>query len=73
MLQVRMILFIGLCVSLKTFRMNVTTPLECWREVTRFKVAVASAETVREALELFTLKINIVCSDTSPHCNDTFT
>lgn len=48
MLQVRTIHFIGLCVSLKISRMNVTTPLECWREVARFKVAVASAETVRD-------------------------
>ncbi|KAG9318355.1 hypothetical protein JVU11DRAFT_445 [Chiua virens] len=27
------------------YKMNVTTPLECWREVARFKTAVADAET----------------------------
>ncbi|KAG8217404.1 P-loop containing nucleoside triphosphate hydrolase protein [Butyriboletus roseoflavus] len=34
------------------YRMNLTTPLECWREVVRFKAAVADAETVRESLEV---------------------
>lgn len=51
--------------------MNLTTPLECWREVSRFKVAVADAETVRESLELFTLKFDMLCSDTLPRCDDT--
>lgn len=55
----------------KTCRMNLTTPLECWREVARFKAAVADAETVRESLELLTSEFDTLCSDTSPRCGDT--
>lgn len=49
MLQVRVIFFIEFS-RLKMCRMNLTTPLECWGEVTRFKTAVADAETVRKLL-----------------------
>lgn len=50
--------------------MNLTTPLECWRDVVRFKAAVADAETVRKSLEHVTLKFDTLCSDTSPRCDD---
>lgn len=55
----------------KTHRMNLTTPLECWREVARFKAAVADAEAVRESLELFTSEFDMLCSDTLLRCDDT--
>lgn len=67
-----MVPFTGLRFGLTIFRMNLTTPLECWREVALFKVAVADAETVRESLEPDTLEYDIICSDTSPRCDDTF-
>lgn len=51
--------------------MNLTTPLECWREVAHFKAAVADAESVRDSLEPFTSELDIIFSDTSPRCDET--